>query len=135
MIRIIVVAVLVFCILGACKRTAPVSDVDKAAGLFFLSVKQGEFDRIYNDSAQPFKDQQSRAQVAEKLQQIANYGQPQEWHRLGMQFGDEGKVHVAIPVYIVKTDKMDAEVTLKFGDIDGVWRLLGFEGSAHTPNR
>ena len=135
MVRTIVIGVIILSMLGACKKDAPTSDIDKAAGLFFLLVKQGEFDRIYSESAPQFKEQQSHAAVVDKLQEVVKYGLPQEWHRLSMQFGDEDKVHVALPVYIVRTDKMDVEVSLKFADVDGVWRLMGFLASPHVPNR
>lgn len=127
------IAALFVVLIAACTHKAPTTDIDKASAQFFILLRTGEFDRIYADSAQPFKDQNSRAQVVDDLGKMMTYGKPLQWRRLRMSFGDEGKVHVALPVYIVQSNTMNSEVSLKFGDIDGEWKLMGFAITPHGP--
>jgi hypothetical protein len=111
---------------GGCSRKALPEDVDKAAAQFFERLKEANYDAIYDDAANSFKNQNARTTVIDNLKQIVSYGKPQQWSRLQMAFADEGRARVALPVYAVQTDQVPSEVALKFVDDGGRWKLLGF---------
>lgn len=109
-----------------CSRRAPDEDIDKAATQFFLRLKAAEYDAIYDDAYEPFKQQNSRATVKDNLKQIISMGEPLSWNRVSTYFKEEGKKRVALPVYSVTTQQSVSYITLKFVDDGGRWKLLGF---------
>ncbi|HKV39705.1 MAG TPA: hypothetical protein VJX67_10870 [Blastocatellia bacterium] len=127
------ISILAFAILliAGCTYHAPPGDVDKAAAEFFLRAKSHDYDKIYDDAAAPFKDQNPRVEALESFRKFIGYGRPARWERISMSFADEGKWHVAQPVYMVQTDNITSKVSLKFGDANGVWRFMGMAIAPH----
>lgn len=111
---------------GVFSREAPSEDIDKAAALFFMRLKEAKYDEIYRDSSKHFQEQNTSLTVSENLQQINTMGRVMEHRRLSMTFDKEGENRVALPVYAVIFDHTWAEITLKFVDTKGEWKLLGF---------
>jgi hypothetical protein len=131
--RRFLIPVLTLMLLAACTHEAPTQDVDKAAAQFFLWLQAAQYDQIYDHADDNLKDQKPRAAVLDELQKLAAYGRPQEWHRLSMTLGTEkGDKRVAVPLYSLKTDNLTSEITLKFIDVDGEWKLLGFAVKPHV---
>ncbi|HXG65314.1 MAG TPA: hypothetical protein VNO70_09405 [Blastocatellia bacterium] len=114
------------------RSEAPTEDVDKAAALFFQRLNAAEYDAIYDDSAKHFKEQNTRPAVVDNLKQITAIGKPRQHARLSMTFEQEGDNRIALPVYGVFLDATSAEITLKFVDDRGEWKLLGFAVKPHT---
>ena len=125
--RRLIIPVLAVTLIAGCTHEAPTEDIDKAAAQFFQRLEAAQYDQIYDHADENLKDQKPRAAVVEDLQKLIAYGRPQEWHRLSMTLGTE-KVdkRVAVPVYALRTDNLTSEVSLKFIDADGEWKLLGF---------
>ena len=120
-------------LLGGCTHDAQTEDVDKAAAQFFLRLQAAQYDQIYDNADDHLKDQKPRAAVVDDLQKLVAYGRPQQWRRLSMTLGTElGDKHVAVPVYSLQTDNLTSEVSLKFADNDGEWKLLGFAVVPHA---
>ncbi|HLG17019.1 MAG TPA: hypothetical protein VJH03_21325 [Blastocatellia bacterium] len=109
-----------------CSKEARSEDVDKAADVFFERLKSAEYDAIYDDAAQPFKEQNSRAATLDNLKQIAAMGRIMKHTRLSMSFDKEGGARICLPAYAVIFDAARAEITLKFLDAGGEWKVLGF---------
>ena len=105
---------------------APAEDVDKAAGLFFQRLGNGEFEKIYRDVAQKFKENQPKPTIIDNLRQMSEHGKILDFERISMSFQGEGKNRIASPVYRTSTDKAKAEITLNFQDDSGEWKLIGF---------
>jgi len=125
--------VLAVMLIAGCTHEAPTEDIDKAAAQFFQRLEAAQYDQIYDHADENLKDQKPRAAVVEDLQKLIAYGRPQVWHRLSMTLGTElGDKRVAVPVYTLKTDNITSEVSLKFIDVDGEWKLLGFAVKPHT---
>jgi hypothetical protein len=124
--RKLVAAFLLAFVVGCSAREAPYEDIDKAAGLFFERLKAAEYDSIYDDSCEAFKEQKTRGEVLENLKKITAIGRPQDYDRLSMFFEKDGKKRIANPVYTVRFDQSQGEITLTFRDDDGEWKLLGF---------
>jgi hypothetical protein len=112
---------------AGCTTEAPLEDVDKAAQLFFQQVKEADYDRIYDESSTLFQEQKARATVVDNLKQVTSFGTIKQTERLSMTFGTEGDKRVALPVYSVLCEQLRCEFALKFVDIGGEWKLLGFE--------
>ena len=112
--------------LAGCSSEARPEDVDKAAGVFFERLKSAEYDAIYDDAAQAFKDQNSRAATLDNLKQITAIGRIALHKRISMTFGKEGDGRISTPVYAVIFDASRTEITLTFLDARGDWKLLGF---------
>jgi len=128
-----IVPALAFLLMTGYHHEAPTTDIDKASAQFFLRVQGAQYDQIYDDADDHLKDQKPRAAVVDDLQKLVGYGRPEEWHRLSMTLGTElGDKRVAVPVYTLKTDNITSEVSLKFIDVDGEWKLLGFAVKPHT---
>ena len=123
--RLVAVLLLTFAV-GCSAREAPYEDIDKAAGLFFERLKSAEYDTIYDDSCEAFKEQKTRSEVLENLKKITALGRPQSYDRLSMMFDKDGKKRIANPIYAVTFDQTRGEITLTFRDDDGEWKLLGF---------
>jgi hypothetical protein len=100
--------------------------VDKAGTLFFERLKEANYDKIYDDASKPFRDQNARATATDKLKEMAELGAFQDYTRLSMTMGKEAGQDVVAPVYTVRFAQIRAEVTLKFIDESGDWKLLGF---------
>jgi hypothetical protein len=109
-----------------CSRQAPAEDVDKAATQFFLRLKAAEYDAIYDDAYEAFKEQNPRDAVKDNLKQIISMGEPLSWNRVSMAFKEEGKKRIVLPVYSVTMQQNSSYITLKFVDDGGQWKLLGF---------
>jgi len=105
---------------------APAIDVDKAAALFFQRLGNEDFEKIYGDVAQKFKENQPRQTITDNLRQIAEHGKVLDFERISMSFQGEGKNRIASPVYRTSTDKGKGEITLNFQDESGEWKLIGF---------
>ena len=130
--RTFILPLLALAVLSGCHHEAPTEDIDKAAAQFFLRLQAAQYDQIYDDADESLKDQKPKAAVVDDLQKLIAYGRPTEWHRLSMTLGTEkGDKRVAVPLYILKTDNIPSEVSLKFMDVDGEWRLLGFAVTPH----
>jgi len=119
-------------LISSCHHEAPTEDIDKAAAQFFLRLQDAQYDQIYDQADENLKEQKPKAAVVDDLQKLISYGRPQEWHRLSMTLGTEkGDKRVAVPLYTLKTDNIPSEVSLKFIDDDGEWKLLGFAVTPH----
>ncbi|HET9530110.1 MAG TPA: hypothetical protein VFQ92_07150 [Blastocatellia bacterium] len=105
---------------------APPEDVDKAAALFFERLKSAEYEVIYADASEQFKEQVDKATIIDNLKQITALGRIQDYRRLRMIFEGEGKNRVASPVYSVIFDQNVTEITVNFKDEGGEWKLVGF---------
>ena len=126
MLRVPTVLIIVSALfVSACHHEAPTADADKAAAQFFERMKEAKYDLIYNDSAAKFKEQNPRPTVMESLRTLAEMGRIAAWTRISMAIEQEGKYQVVKPVYNITTDQQLGEVTLKFIDEDGEWKLLG----------
>jgi hypothetical protein len=112
------------CFLGS--KEAPTEDVDKAAALFFERFNGGQYDAIYNDAAQKYKEEHSKEAAIENLKKIDMIGKILAHARIKMTFDEEFGSKSATPVYAVRFERSSGEVTLKFLDEDGEWKLLGF---------
>jgi hypothetical protein len=131
--RRLIVPVLALMLMTGCTHEAPTEDVDKAAAQFFLRLQAAQYDKIYDDADAHFKEQKPRAAVLDDLQKLVGYGRPQDWHRLSMTLGTEaGQKRVAVPLYTLQTDNLTSEISLKFTDNDGEWKLLGFAVTPHA---
>lgn len=111
---------------GGCSKEAPPDDVDKAADFFFQRLKEADYDTIYDESARAFREQNARATITDNLMKIREYGGVRDWSRLSMTFEQEGNHRLARPAYSVRFDNLRCEVTFKFTDDGGQWKLLGF---------
>ncbi len=130
--RRLMIPVLALALITGCTHEAPTEDVDKAATQFFLRLQAAKYDEIYDQADENLKDQKPRAAVVDDLQKLITYGRPQAWPRLSMALGTEkGDKRVAVPVYSLKTDNITSEISLKFIDVDGEWKLLGFAVTPH----
>jgi len=119
-------------IITGCTHKAPTEDIDKAAAQFFLRLQAAKYDEIYDQADESLKEQKPRAAVVDDLQKLITYGRPEDWHRLSMTLGTErGDKQVAVPLYTLKTDYITSEVSLKFIDVEGEWKLLGFAVKPH----
>ena len=123
--RILTIVALSITLLS-CSKPANPEEVDKAGGLFFDRFKEADYDRIYDDASKAFRDQNPRATMSDKLKEIAAFGSVHDYTRLSMTLTKEGGQDVVLPVYSVRFDQIRAEVTLKFVDERGDWKLLGF---------
>ena len=134
--RSIIIPVLAVVLITGCNHEAPTEDIDKAAGQFFLRLQGAQYDQIYDQADDHLKDQKPRAAVVDDLQQLAAYGRPLEWHRLSMTLGTESnEKRVAVPLYTMRTENMTLEISLKFIDVEGEWKLLGFAVTPHVDKR
>jgi len=130
--RRFIIPVLALMLIAGCKHEAPTEDVDKAAAQFFLRLQAAKYDEIYDQADENLKEQKPRAAVVDDLQKLITYGRPEQWHRLSMTLGTEkGDKRVAVPLFTLKTDNITSEVSIKFIDVDGEWRLLGFAVKPH----
>jgi len=120
-------------LMGWCSSQAPTTDVDKAAAQFFQRLNAAQYDLIYNDAAEQFKSQNSKASVQDDLVQVMGRGRVQSWTRVSMTFTKEKNAQVALPVYTIRQDQSASELTLKFIDVDSEWKLLGFALRPHGP--
>jgi hypothetical protein len=89
-------------------------------------MKSAEYDAIYNDASEQFKDQVARATAMDNLKQVSAMGRIESFDRLSMKVEGEAKNRVASPVYTVLFDKARAEITVNFIDEGGEWKLIGF---------
>lgn len=126
MLRFLTVLTLLSLTTAACSTEAPPEEVDEAADVFFQRLKEANYDSIYDESARAFRDQNARATVLDNLMKVREYGGVNEWYKLSMRLENEGRYRVALPVYSVRFDSVRCEVTFKFTDDGGRWKLLGF---------
>jgi len=130
--RRFIIPLMALALISGCHHEAPTEDIDKAAAQFFLRLQDAQYDQIYDQADENLKEQKPKAAVVDDLQKLISYGRPQEWHRLSMTLGTEkGDKRVAVPLYTLKTDNIPSEVSLKFIDDDGEWKLLGFAVTPH----
>ena len=130
--RRFILPIMAIALIAGCHHEAPTEDIDKAAAQFFQRLQKAQYDKIYDDADENLKDQKPRAAVVDDLQKLISYGRPQDWYRLSMTLGTEkGDKRVAVPLYTLKTDNIPSEVSLKFIDVDGEWKLLGFAVTPH----
>ena len=115
-----------------CSNQAPTTDIDKAAAQFFQRLNAAQYDLIYNDSAEPFKSQNSKASIQDNFVQIIGRGRVQSWVRVSMTFTTEKNAQVARPIYTIKQDQSASELTLEFIDVEGEWKLLGLAYRPHS---
>ena len=117
-------------VLPACSlkgREAPPEDVDKATLLFFQRLEAGQFEKIWDDSAESFKKISQKHEVLESLKQMAALGKANTPTRVEMSFNDEGGMRVALPKYLVRYEQSNASVYFKFVDEKGEWKMGAFE--------
>ena len=126
MVKKLLVLWLALMVVGCSRSEAPVQDIDKAAGEFFERVKSAEYDVIYNEASEQFKDKVARATAMDNLKQVAAMGRIQSFDRLSMKVEGDEKNRIASPVYSVIFDKARAEITVNFKDDGGQWKLIGF---------
>ncbi len=125
------IAALIVCFAQGCSREAPPTDVDKAAALFFERLKGAEYEAIYTDASSQFREQKSKVEIFDNLQQITAIGRIQSYTRLSMFFeGDKSRI--ASPNYSVLFDQAAAEMLLNFKDEGGEWKLVGFSLKRRT---
>jgi hypothetical protein len=105
---------------------APPEDVEKAAVLFFERLKSAQYEDIYKDAAETFKQTQARLTIVDNLKQIAAIGRILEYRRLSMTFEGGAEDRVATPIYVVIFDQASAQIALNFKDEKGEWKLVGF---------
>jgi hypothetical protein len=105
---------------------APNEDIDKAAALFFQRLGNEEYDTIYNDTSNLFKQNKTRQTIIDNLKQLAANGKVLDFQRLSMTFEGQGKDRMAQPTYRVTSDQTRGEMMLTFQDQGGEWKLFGF---------
>lgn len=128
MARKLVVVLLSLFIVGCSLRSteAPPEDIEKASTLFFERLKSAQYEEIYKDASEKFKEIQIKTTIIDNLKQIAALGRIQEYRRLSMTFEGEDKNRIASPIYVVIFDNVSAQITLNFKDEGGEWKLFGF---------
>src|SRR5258708_36488342 len=109
---------------------APNQDVDKASGLFFQRLTDANYEVIYTDSAETFRQKQTREVIINNLKKLTELGKILDYRRIKMSFGEDTKDKICVPVYVVKTEHASGEITLSFVDENGEWKLLGFSYKA-----
>ena len=126
MLKKLLVVWLALIVVGCSPSEAPVHEIDKAAAVFFERVKSAEYDAIYNEASDQFKNQVARATALDNLKQVAAMGRIESFDRLSMRVEGEKKNRIASPVYSVLFDKARADITVNFIDDGGEWKLVGF---------
>ncbi|HJQ69714.1 MAG TPA: hypothetical protein VKA70_12115 [Blastocatellia bacterium] len=112
---------------GCWASEAPTQDVDKAAAVFFERVKSAEYDTVYNEASEEFKKNVARATAIDNLKQITAMGRIQSFERLSFRLEGEEKNRLVSPVYSVLFDRARADITVRFKDEGGEWKLIAFE--------
>lgn len=125
MFRIKVVLMLLVFMAG-CSHKAPPEDVDKASALFFQRLNDAEYDAIYKDASTQFKTNKTRDEVVESLKELTAKGRLQDYRRITTSYRDEGKDHIAMPVFSTAFEQERGEITLTFIDEGGEWKLIAF---------
>jgi hypothetical protein len=126
MYKRLLVVWLALIVVGCFKSEARPEDVDKAASVFFERVKSAEYDAIYNEASDQFKNQVARATAIDNLKQVSAMGRIQSFDRLSMKLEGDEKNRMVSPIYNVSFDKARAEITVNFKDDGGDWKLVGF---------
>ena len=120
---------LLVCSLSGCallSHEAPVEDIDKAAALFVQRLNAAEYDTIYKDAAQKFKDNQTKETILENLKELTAKGRLQLFQRIRMTYEGQVKERIASPVYTAAFEQSRGELILNFLDTGGEWKLVGF---------
>lgn len=125
--KMIGVAALAFS-LAACGwySDAPLEDVDKAAALFYQRLAEADYDAIYRDAAEGFKEKKTRAEIVESLTELAANGKVQNFTRISGGVEGEGKNARIFATYATRFERHAGNLTLSFVDEKGEWRLIGF---------
>jgi hypothetical protein len=126
MLKKLFVVWIAFILIGCSASEAPPQDVDKAAAVFFERVKSAEYDAVYNEASEDFKNNVARATAIDNMKQIAAMGRIQSFDRLTFRIEGEEKNRFASPVYSVLFDRARADITVNFKDEGGQWKLIGF---------
>jgi hypothetical protein len=101
-------------------------DIDKAATLFFQRLDKGDFDGIYNDAGKKLRENKTRAEVTQSLNELKAHGKNIGFDRISMAIQGEGKDRMVLPVYRVSFEQQRGDLTLTFQDESGEWKLFGF---------
>ena len=109
-----------------CAGEAPYEDVDKATALFFHRLEGEQYDVIYDDSSDYYRETVTRPSALESLKQVKALGNHATPARVQMLFETYKGNRVAEPVYSVLFEQARTEFTLKFMDDGGEWKLMGF---------
>jgi hypothetical protein len=128
--RVIVLSILFT--LASCSTEAPPQDVEKAGVLFFERLKGAEYEAIYDDVSKQFKETVAKETIFDNLKKVTAIGRIQSYNRIKMPFEGDKENRIAAPVYSIYFDREVAEMTLKFIDEDGEWKLIYFEVKQHT---
>lgn len=114
--------------LAACASygEAPPVDVDKAAGLFYQRLAEADYDAIYQDTSQGFKDNKTREEIVARLTELATHGKVRQYTRISGGVEGEGKNARVFAVYTTRFEKAAGNLTLHFVDESGEWKLIGF---------
>lgn len=123
MIAVLLAAVLMGC---SFRNEAPLEDVDKAAGLFFQRLTEADYETIYKDTAQRFKEKKTHDEIVGSLKELGDYGKVMHYGRNSTSFEGEGKDRIVAAVYGTTFERRGGNLTLYFVDEGGEWRLVGF---------
>lgn len=126
MLKKLLVVWIALIVAGCSASEAPPQDIDKAAAVFFERVKSAEYDAVYNEASEEFKNNVARATAVDNMKQIAAIGRIQSFDRLTFKIEGEEKNRLASPVYSVLFDRARADITVNFKDEGGQWKLAGF---------
>ena len=124
-----IIAVALACLLAGCslRSEAPIEDVDKAAGLFYQRLGDADYDAIYKDTAEGFKQKKTRQEIMTSLMELTANGKVVQYARISTTTQGEGKDRILGAVYGTTFEKVAGNLTLYFIDESGEWRLIGFE--------
>jgi hypothetical protein len=111
---------------------APAEDVDKAAALFVQRLNAADYETIYKDSAEKFKESQTKETIVSSLKELTERGRLQSFHRIRMNYESGVKDRIVSPVYITAFEQSAGELTLNFVDTGGEWKLIGFSFKQRT---
>ena len=109
------------------KEEVKTEDVDKYAAIFFERLANAEYNKIYLDSAESFRKENSQTAVLETLKQMTELGKPGTLNRISMSLDKQDGKRIALPSYLVYFNDRRVTVNFKFVDEDGQWKLGAYE--------
>src|SRR2546423_2406780 len=95
---------------------APNADIDKAAGLFVQRLNAGDYEAIYKDASQRFKDAQTKEAIFDTLKSLTAKGRLVSYARIQLAFEPGKKEKIASPVYSSVFEQGRGNLTLNFID-------------------
>jgi hypothetical protein len=109
------------------KDEVKTEDVDKYAAIFFERLANADYNKIYQDSSESFRKENSQSAVYDTLKQMTELGKPGTLNRISMSLEKQGSKRIALPSYLVNFNDRRVTVNFMFVDEDGEWKLGAYE--------